>query len=162
MAPTRGRTSAEPTNEAATWWRCLCQAPNQKTRRLAQAPLRLLQLEGHGRQRRQVDEDGMFAAHPLSIFALHTAVIANIAATVRVGVGVDDLAIKSGARHAEAIVVPNDRRRVDHENDRFALARFAHERHDAVVGIVEIDPLEAFVRIVLLPERSEEHTSELQ
>jgi len=42
-----------------------------------------------------MNEDRMCAAHPLSILALHAAVIANVAAAIRLGVGVDDLAPES-------------------------------------------------------------------
>ena len=95
----------------------------------------------------------MLAPHPLSIFALHAAVIADIAAAVSFRVGIDDLAIKTRLRHAEPIIVTHHRRRVHHEDDRFALARFAQKRDDAVIGVVKIDPLKAFVAVVLLPER---------
>src|SRR5205085_11706995 len=72
-----------------------------------------------------------------------SAQITNIAAAISVGIGIDDLAIKSGARNAETIIVTHNRCRVDDEHNHLAFARFSDKRHDAVV-------------------RSEEHTSELQ
>src|ERR1700736_692297 len=95
----------------------------------------------------------MLAPHPLSIFALNTAEITDIAAAIRIGVGVNDLAVKPGARNAESIIVTHDRCRVDDEHNQLAFARFSHKRNDTVVRVVKIDPLESVVRIVLLPER---------
>jgi len=93
----------------------------------------------------------MLAAHPLSIFALNPAVIAEIAAAVGLAIGVDDLAIKSNARHTEPIIVTHNLRRVHNKNNNFSLALFAHERDDTVIGVVKIDPLKACVTVVLVP-----------
>ena len=43
-------------------------------------------------------------------------------------------------------------RSIHSKDDRPAVARAAHEGDHAVFGIVEIDPLEAFVSIVAVPE----------
>ena len=93
----------------------------------------------------------MLAAHPLSIFALHAAVIANVAATIRLGVGVDDLAPESGLGNAELVIVMHYRRGVYHKRDHVAFARFSQERHHAVVGIVKIDPVKPVIGVVLIP-----------
>src|SRR5256886_2681592 len=109
---------------------------------------------GFERDRRewwQLNQNRMFAPHPLSIFALDTAKIANVAAAISFSVGVDDLTIEPGARNAEAIIVTNNRRRVHDEDNHFAFARFSNKRDHAVIGIVKIDPLEAVIGIVLLP-----------
>src|SRR5437879_13663327 len=94
----------------------------------------------------------MFAPHPLSIFALRATVIADVTAAVGFGVGVYDLARKSGRRHAELVIVTHDRRRADNEHNHFARARLSYERDHAVVGVVKIDPLEAVMTVVLLPQ----------
>jgi hypothetical protein len=50
-----------------------------------------------------MNQDRMLASHPWLIFALDAAVIADVAATVRFGVGVDNLApesVQPGARRA--------------------------------------------------------------
>ena len=60
----------------------------------------LLQLEGHSRQRWQMNQDRMFSAHPLTGVALNAAEVADVAAAVSLGVGVDDLAIKAGLGNA--------------------------------------------------------------
>jgi hypothetical protein len=57
-----------------------------------------LQLERHSRQRRQMDQDRMLAAHPLPIFSLDTAVVANVAPAIRFGVGVDDFMVETELR----------------------------------------------------------------
>jgi hypothetical protein len=59
----------------------------------------LFQLERYGRQRRQMNQDRMFAAHPLQGFALNTAEISHVATTVGFAVSVDELAIEPGFRH---------------------------------------------------------------
>src|SRR5437763_8913409 len=95
----------------------------------------------------------MFAAHPFSSFAVDAAEISYIASAIRFGVGVNELKIEAGLGNAQTIVVTYDGRRIHHEGDYVALARFSQERHDAVIGVVEIDPIESFVHIVELPER---------
>src|SRR5947207_13544095 len=109
-----------------------------------------LEFECNRRQGRQLDEDRMLASHPLSIFALHAAEVADVAAAVRLRIGVNDPAIKSRAWHAETIIIAHYRRRVHHKDDNVAVARFAHERNYAVLGIVKIDPFETIIIVVLL------------
>jgi hypothetical protein len=60
----------------------------------------LLQFEGNCCQWRQVNDDGMFAAHPLASFAMDAAEVSYIAAAVGFAVGVDELVIKAGFRDA--------------------------------------------------------------
>ena len=55
------------------------------------------QLESDCSQRRQVNNYGMLAAHPLAGFALNPAEISHVAAAVRFAVGVDDLTIIPGS-----------------------------------------------------------------
>src|SRR5438046_1638152 len=98
-----------------------------------------------------MNEDGMLTAHPLSIFALDPAVITEIAAAIGLGVGVDDLTIKSRLRHTQTVIVMHHRRGVYHERDHVAFPRFSQERHYAVVSIVEIDPVKSFIFVVLVP-----------
>ena len=60
----------------------------------------LFQLEGHSRQRRQMNQDRMFAAHPFAGFALNATEISYVASAVGFAVGVDDLAIETGLGNA--------------------------------------------------------------
>ncbi len=94
----------------------------------------------------------MLAAHPLSIFALRATIIADVTAAVGFGIGIDDLAIKSGRRNAEPVIVTHHWRRVDNEHNHLVGARFSYERDHAVVGVMKIDPLEAVMTVVLLPQ----------
>src|SRR5437016_5938495 len=98
-----------------------------------------------------MDQDRMLAAHPLSIFALDAAVIAEIAAAVGLAIGVDDLAIETGLGYAQPVIMMNDGRGVHDKRDHIAGARFPQERHDAIVGVMKIDPLKACVTVVLVP-----------
>ena len=111
-----------------------------------------LQFKGHRREGWQLNDDGMFSRHPRNIFAPGAAVIADIAAAVRLRIGVDDLSIKSRLGDPEPVVIMYERRRVHDEGDYFAGARFSQERHDAVIGIVKIDPIETFKAVVLVPQ----------
>src|SRR5882724_3348104 len=99
-----------------------------------------------------MDQDRMLAAHPLPIFALDAAVIAEIATAVCLGVGVDDLAIKTGLGHAKPVIVMHDGRGVDDKRNHIAGARFSQERNNTVIGIVKINPLKACVTVVLVPQ----------
>src|SRR4051812_2832891 len=95
----------------------------------------------------------MRPALPREILGFEAAHVADVAAAVGFSVRVDDLAIKTGNRNSQPIALAHDRRRVHREYDHSALTRFAHERNDAVLRIMEIDPLEAFMSIVAVPER---------
>src|SRR5690349_21411154 len=95
----------------------------------------------------------MLPRHPRGRFRSRTAEVPYVAPSVGLSVGVDDLTVEAGLGHAEPIVVTDDRRRIDNERDQFALARFPHEGHNAVVGIVKINPLETGVTVILIPER---------
>ena len=108
----------------------------------------LFQLQGHGRQRRQINQDRMFAAHPLPGFAVNAAKISHIAAAVRFTVGVDNLAIETGFRNASPVVIANHRRGIYDKHDNFALLRFSQKRHHAIFGVVKIDPIESIVGVI--------------
>ena len=59
----------------------------------------LLQFEGNCCEWGQVNDDGMFAAHPCAGFAVDTAEVSYVAAAVRFAVGVDEFVIKPEFRH---------------------------------------------------------------
>src|SRR5947208_1737169 len=99
-----------------------------------------------------MNENGMLAPHPLSIFALRPAIVANVAAAVGFGIGIDDLTVKSRRRNAEPVIVTHHWRRVDNKHNHFASGRFSKKRDDAVVGIMKIDPFESVMTVVLLPQ----------
>src|SRR5713101_8824078 len=95
----------------------------------------------------------MFAAHPWSSFGVNAAEIADVAAAIRLRISVDDLTPESGLGHTEPVIVAHQRRGVHYERNHLAVARFAQKRNDAVIRVVKIDPIKAFVSVVKLPER---------
>src|SRR5205823_1330877 len=107
----------------------------------------------HGRQGWQVDIKGVLAALPWLIRSGNPAQIPHVAATVGFGVGVNDLAIKTGPRNADVILITHYRRGIYDENDHLAFARFPEPSDHAVFGIVKINPLESFVGVVQVPQR---------
>src|ERR1700726_2746367 len=100
-----------------------------------------------------MNENGMFARHPGSILTLDASVIPDVAATVSVRVGINDLAIKTGVRYAQPVTIPNDRCCSDGKNNDFPLARSAQKRNNAILRVVKIDPLESLMRVILVPQR---------
>jgi len=51
-----------------------------------------------------MDQDRILAAHPLSIFAQNASIVANVAAAVGLGVGIDDLAVKPLFGNTESVI----------------------------------------------------------
>ena len=98
-----------------------------------------------------MNENGMFARHPGSIFTLDASVIPDIAASIGFGVGINNLAVKTSVRHAQPVTMPNDRRRGHGKNNDFALARLAQKRDNAILRVVKIDPFKAVVSVVQTP-----------
>src|SRR5947207_10287655 len=94
----------------------------------------------------------MRAALPWEILSLETTHVADVTAAVGFRVGIDNFAVETGAGNAEPVALPHQRRRIHREDDDVASARSPHKRDDAVIRIVEINPLEAFVRVVEFPE----------
>src|SRR5919201_2020434 len=82
----------------------------------------------------------MLTAHPWLSFALHTAIVADIAAAVSFGVSIDQLAVVTRLRHAQPVIIPNDWCRVHDKYNRLAGPRFAQKRDNAVIGIVKVVP----------------------
>src|SRR5437764_12958241 len=99
-----------------------------------------------------MDQDRILAAHPLSIFTQDASIIATVAAAVRLGVGVDDLAVKSRFGHTESVVVVHHGRGVYDKCNHIGGTRLSEERNDAVIGVVKIDPIKTCVTVVLIPQ----------
>ena len=100
-----------------------------------------------------MNENGMFARHPGSILTLDASVIPDIAAPVSFRVGINDLAVKTSVRHAQPVIMLNDRRCGHDKNNDFALARSAQKRDNAILRVVKINPLESLIPIILVPQR---------
>src|SRR5690606_2872919 len=84
----------------------------------------------------------------------YPAGVAEITPTVKLGVAVDKLTVPAGTGDADAVIMPwNGREVADHHHLVLRIVSFAHEGQDGVLHVVKVDPLEALVRGVLLPER---------
>src|SRR6266446_2913194 len=99
-----------------------------------------------------MDQNRMLATHPLSIFAQNASIIANVAAAVRLGVGIDYFSIKPRLWHAHPVLIMHDRRGVYDKCNHIGGTRLSEERNDAVVGVVKIDPIKTCVTVVLIPQ----------
>src|SRR5207249_11156289 len=110
------------------------------------------QLERHRGEGRKMDQDRMLAAHPLSIFAQNASIVANVAAAIRLRVGIDYFSIKPGLRHAQPVIMMDYGRSVYDKCNHLGGTRLSQERNDAVVGVVKIDPIKTCVTVVLIPQ----------
>ena len=70
----------------------------------------------------------------MGVLRLEAAHVADVAAAVGLRVGVDDLAVEAGFRHADAVAVQHLRRGVDDEDNDLALSRSPQKSDDAVVA----------------------------
>ena len=84
---------------------------------------------------------------------LDAAEVADVRAAVEAGVGVDDLAPGARAWQPEPVSLARDRRQVgDEDDDALVVGRLAGEGEDVRVGVVGLDPPEARVVVVELPQ----------
>jgi len=99
-------------------------------------------------QRRQLDLDGVVAALPGEGVGGDTVLVTDIAASVSFGIGIEDFAVKARLRHPDAVTGADHGSGVHGEDETWAIGGFAQEGDDAVVGVVEIDPLETIVGVI--------------
>src|ERR1039457_2860620 len=95
----------------------------------------------------------MRAALPGEILSLEATHVADVTAAVGFRVGVNDFAVETRAGNAEPVTLSHQRRRIHREDDHITCARSPHERNNAVIRIMEINPLETFVGVVEFPKR---------
>src|SRR5678816_1369929 len=114
--------------------------------------LRLVPLEADDGERREADDEAMAFALPADPIRPLAAEVADVAAAVGLGVGVEDFFIPAFARHSYPVAFADDGGGVDDEDEDLASAAAAQEGDDGVVGVVEVDPLEAGVGVVLIVE----------
>ena len=95
----------------------------------------------------------MGAALPGHFLRLDAAAVSDIGAPVGLRVGIENFFVPSAFVHADAIALPDDRRGIDDDGDGVAVARDPLEGDHGIIAIVEIDPLEASVTIVLIVKR---------
>ena len=108
--------------------------------------------EADNSQRRKFDEDGMCSPLPWDRLGVHTSQIADVATTVNFRVSVEDLSVETRLRDTDAVASSHYRGGVHGENNILAVGGFAEEGDHAVVGVVEIDPLETLVAVIKFVE----------
>ena len=101
-------------------------------------------------QGRQGDFDGVFEVHPGPGFGFHPSGIAEIAAAIAFGVGVEDLPVETALGDADSVVAAWYRGEVEHDHQRIAVAVPTQEAQYRLGGIVAIDPGESIPLEVLL------------
>src|SRR4029077_9324919 len=83
------------------------------------------------------------------MFGMGPAPVADIAAAIGFGVGVQDLLVEAGSVDSQPVASPDNRRGIDSEDDCL-IAALAHKGPDTVIAIMEIDPLKAVISVVKL------------
>src|SRR5688500_10195159 len=121
-----------------------------------------LGLEEHGAERRQRQSQRVAPPVERDGHRLDPAEVPLTAAAVLGGVAVEDLPPEAGLRRAHAIVLPDDRREVEHSQHALApraplslafIPAEAQQRDHAVLAVVGVDPLEAGGVVVELVQR---------
>src|SRR5580700_6765350 len=85
---------------------------------------------------------------------LDTAHVTDVASAIRGRVGVENLAIESRTRHADAVTATYHRRKITDAYDAAASTRrYAHESNQVAVGVVGLEPSKARGVGVSLPQR---------
>jgi hypothetical protein len=80
------------------------------------------QLEARDGKRREIDQDGIGSALPGPMLRMAPPPIADIAAAIGFGVGVQDFLVKTGGADSQAVVSPDDRRGIDNKRERLVAA----------------------------------------
>src|ERR1043165_3056898 len=99
-----------------------------------------------------MNEDRVFTAHPIASFTLDASEISHVAAPVRSAVGIDKLSIETGFRNTQAVIIAHDGRGIHNEHNDIAVSRLPQERDHAVIGVMEIYPVESIVSVIKLPQ----------
>ena len=81
-----------------------------------------------------------------------TAEIADVTAPVGFGVRIQDFFVPTFSGGSDPISVTRNRGSVDGENEDRAILGFTKISNDAALGVMEIDPVKTFVRIIQLPQ----------
>src|ERR1700750_1472848 len=92
----------------------------------------------------------MRASLPRNRVGVHSAPIADVAASVDSSVGIQDFFVPTLARCSYSVCVPGNRCGIHREEHRGPGPRLTQEREDAVVGVVKIYPLKSSTAIIVL------------
>src|SRR6516164_11530810 len=94
----------------------------------------------------------MGAALPRDWIRVDTSVVAHVAPTVNACVRIQNFLVPSFSRCSNSIEITRNRRCVYHKQKGGAVFRLANKAEHAVVGVVEINPFETKIGVVVLPE----------
>src|ERR1700688_549247 len=95
----------------------------------------------------------MRASLPRDGIGVCASPITKIAASVNSSVGVQDLFVPTVSRRSDTVSMSGNRGRVDGEQQGGTGSPLADECENAVVGVVQIDPLKSSITIIILGKR---------
>src|SRR5687768_13388659 len=107
-------------------------------------PVSGARLEQQEPQRRQTESQRLLVAVRRDRFGEDDAAVADVRPAIDGAVAVHNLEVRTGRRHTDAIPAARHRREVDDGDEEVVgTAGPAQERHDAVLAVVAVNPLEA-------------------
>ena len=112
-----------------------------------------LQPEEHGGERRELDVQAAIAVLPGNILRPDFAEVADVRTTEHFGICVEDFLPLAARGCAQAVIVADHWREVEHAQDLVPVVVFTDKRNNGVVGVVAPDPFETGVVVVDFPER---------
>src|SRR6516164_3447406 len=94
----------------------------------------------------------MGSALPRDRIRVDTSIVAHIASAVDARVSVQNFLVPPFSRRSNSIEIPRNRSRIYHKQNGRAVFCLANKAEHAVVGVVEINPFETKIGVVILPE----------
>ena len=112
-----------------------------------------LQPEEYGCERRKLDVQAAIAVLPRDVLRPDFTEVADVRTSEHFGIRVEDFLPLAARGRAQAVVVADHRREVEHAQDLVSVVVFTDKRNNGVVGVVAPDPFETGVVVVDFPER---------
>lgn len=110
------------------------------------------QLEEHCGERRKLDAHACIAVLPRDILRPDFAQVADVRTAEHACVRVEDFLPLALCGGTEAVIVADDRGKVEYAENLVAVVVFTDKTHDGIVGVVAPDPFESGVVVVDFPE----------
>src|ERR1700749_2208293 len=108
--------------------------------------------KGNHSEWRQIDADRVALTLPGDGIRVDTAEVTDVTAAVRFCIRIQDFFVPTFTGGSDPISVTRNRGSVDGENEDRAILGFTKITNDAALGVMEIDPVKTFVRIIQLPQ----------
>src|SRR6201987_3110605 len=89
---------------------------------------------------------------PRGRLRVNTSLVAYVAPAVDARVSVQNFLVPPFSRRSNSIEIPRNRGRIYHKQNGRAVFCLANKAEHAVVGVVEINPFETKIGVVVLPE----------